>query len=252
MQQTDGTASTSAWAKDEPPSPTGTIHGHAPSSSTVAGTSSSPDFRQADASSVQSSALQQEDEPSRWWSFARNINRPSASPFPLGSTYRQQTSRPEKKLTISSWRSSSQTARQDQQPPPQSPVDMEQDAALREKENRLQIALPPPPAAPNTIAQSRTPGWDVPWTPRADGVSDYLSHGQYEPLDADHSTVREAGLRESSTKTKPGWAGMRQRARRYLLSNVYVPLVRHCNFHSLSDSRANTFVPRSSGCQTLV
>lgn len=109
---------------------------------------------------------------------------------------------------------------------------MEQDDALREKENRLQIALPPPPAAPNTMAQSRTPGWDVPWTPRADGMGDYLSHGQYEPLDPDHSAVREAGLRESLTKAKPGWAGMRQRARRYLLSNVYVPLVRHYNLHS--------------------
>lgn len=59
-----------------------------------------------------------------------------------------------------------------------------------------------------------------------------MSRGQYEPLDADHSTVREGGFRDSPTKAKKsGWAGIRQRARRYLLSNVYVPLVRHSDLY---------------------
>jgi hypothetical protein len=81
------------------------------------------------------------------------------------------------------------------------------------KENRsnwgLTIEVPPPPV-PFTMAHSRTPGWDSPWSPRA--ARNGLHHAQdtFEPDDDDSH--------EKSARKK--------RLRTFILTNLYVPLVR--------------------------
>ena len=71
----------------------------------------------------------------------------------------------------------------------------------------LTIDLPSPLSAPYTMAQSRTPGWDSPWTARPRNPDEDVS-----ARDASNSDVR--------TESK------KKRHRTFILTNPYVPLVR--------------------------
>ena len=94
----------------------------------------------------------------------------------------------------------------------------------------LHLAMPTPPTAPFTLAQSRTPGWDSPWAPRP---PEGPERGLYEQLDklhvegADDHTHAHAHTHahDQDTRTLSPWARRKKRARAYLLSNTYVPLV---------------------------
>jgi hypothetical protein len=76
----------------------------------------------------------------------------------------------------------------------------------------LTIDLPPPPTASFTLAQSRTPGWDSPWTARA--------------ARNDHSQAQDLfGYDEDEDEKLTRWSARKKRLRRFVLTNTYVPLL---------------------------
>ena len=85
----------------------------------------------------------------------------------------------------------------------------------------LRINLPSPPATPHALTRSRTPGWDSPWVPRP---LESLSHRNiYEQLQNGGSVEEQQP--GSSVTEENWWPRARKRARAYLLTNTYVPLV---------------------------
>lgn len=73
----------------------------------------------------------------------------------------------------------------------------------------LTIDLPPPPSAPFTMAQSRTPGWDSPWSPRA------ARNG--------HPPTQELFGYDDDSQEKV--LTRKKKFRTFILKNTYVPLV---------------------------
>ena len=94
----------------------------------------------------------------------------------------------------------------------------------------LTIELPTP-SAPFTLAQSRTPGWDSPWTPRIAGNSVYQTSDLIGHNDDNHDT-----------------SARKKRLRTFILTNTYVPLV------SLRYTTAfyNSFKPFFSSSDSLI
>lgn len=76
----------------------------------------------------------------------------------------------------------------------------------------LTIDLPPPPTASFTLAQSRTPGWDSPWTARAARNG----HSQAQDL---------FGYDEDEDEKLTRWSARKKSLRRFVFTNTYVPLV---------------------------
>ncbi|KAI0034287.1 hypothetical protein K488DRAFT_23144, partial [Vararia minispora EC-137] len=72
----------------------------------------------------------------------------------------------------------------------------------------LRVTLPQPVAS-NTLAQNRTPGWESPWVPRIPG-----------PFGGQSRSGTSEKAQELSR-----WKFFKKRARRYLLNNVYAPLL---------------------------
>ncbi len=107
--------------------------------------------------------------------------------------------------------------------------------------SRLRIDMPPTIAAPFTLAQNRTPGWETPWTSAHPNMSDSVD-GHMHPggRDSHHGDEKQTS-----------WQRRRKRLRAYMMYNVYVPLVRLCvNLISMflsSSIRGSSF----SGCATL-
>ncbi len=87
----------------------------------------------------------------------------------------------------------------------------------RRRDWGLQISLPTPSAAPFTLAQNSTPGWETPWTARvaAQGPTreDGFDFGDFEHVSS-----------SSSSKETP-WRSRKKQLRTFILSNTYVPLV---------------------------
>ncbi|KAI9058852.1 hypothetical protein FKP32DRAFT_1740267 [Trametes sanguinea] len=210
------------WARDEPPSPNEHDHHerHFPDSR-----------RPSDVASLQSS-IPEDPGPSRWWSFARHRPMDSGSaPLSPGSQLeppQRPTRRPREGSRSMSipWFNVSYLRRS------QGEEDEESPTTLRESDreevqsvtphatprNRLHIDMPPT-AGPFTLAHSRTPGWDTPWT---------SSHPS--GLDAHHEPhLPETGSHHDDEKLTP-WQRRRKRLRAYMMYNLYVPLLfRLCN-----------------------
>jgi len=74
----------------------------------------------------------------------------------------------------------------------------------------LTIDLPPPPSAPFTMAQSHTPGWNSPWTPRVPN----------QPM----SLEEEMFGRDTSDEGEKTMS-RRKRLRSFILTNTFVPLL---------------------------
>lgn len=154
--------------------------------------------------------------PSRWWLFT--------SPRPreqLASEY-NDSAKTEKKPTHSfkersiSWLPASAAALREGTWKAEKPAESSEQG--RRRDWGLQIALPTPSAAPFTLAQNATPGWETPWTsrPAAQGPSrdDAYDFGEVEPASS------------SSTSTDDTvWRSRKKRLRSFILSNTYVPLV---------------------------
>ncbi|KAH9082125.1 hypothetical protein EDB83DRAFT_2503265 [Lactarius deliciosus] len=78
----------------------------------------------------------------------------------------------------------------------------------------LRITMPTPPVTPQLLARTRTPGWDSPWAARTTRV--FVASRYYEQLRNGES---------SPSPTRSWWPRARKRARAYLLTNTYVPLL---------------------------
>ena len=70
-----------------------------------------------------------------------------------------------------------------------------------------------------TIAQNDTPGWDTPWTPRAQPLPSMSGDAEARETNADESSG--SGKEQDLTV----WARRRKRLRVFFLNNTYVPLV---------------------------
>ena len=92
-------------------------------------------------------------------------------------------------------------------------------AFSRTLDRGFRIALPTSPAAPYTLPQIRTPGWDSPWSARP--LESFPPWNTYERLQNGESAE------DSTTTNGRWWPRARKRARAYLLNNTYVPLVKH-------------------------
>lgn len=194
------------WARDEPPSPSSSVTNF-DISQPLQNSMSRPSF---DVISFNSAK-----DASRWWSFT--LPRP-----------RDQQQPPKPKLSIDTavddlekggqrtpprrpWlpnTSSLNTARRDKG------KEMEHTGSLSERKNvKLNVALPPPPAAPFTLSHNPTPGWDTPWTarPRDDNGENGDSYG-WRGYGTDDEVASRSGKRP-------------KRWRAFLLNNVYVPLL---------------------------
>jgi len=201
-----------AWAKDEPPSPTDSECLQIPSAGRSRATS---DSRRSDVPSVRSSSGQPEHM--RWWPFTRH--RP-AQPFDLPAIDPSQPIKRPSLLESSfpSWLPSPHGRHGE------GTLSMDQHPGTKSQPHNwgLQFPMPTPPPAPFTLAQSRAPGWEVPWTARPPGSASLT--GVYEPLE--NASGESAEDKRYASKLNR-WAQGRKRARTYLLYNAYVPLVCH-------------------------
>lgn len=155
--------------------------------------------------------------PSRWWAFTRHRPDDSAGQSLTAHAARHgMSSNRDRSLSVS-WLSTSLSRRpQDgetngnsrDEEPERIGTDFRPEAV---SEDRLHLDLPPAPQSPITLAQTRTPGWETPWTPRAPGVTWDIDVGDNEQED------------EGEKLSK--WQKRKKRIRVYMLTNTYVPLL---------------------------
>ncbi|KAF8898623.1 hypothetical protein BD779DRAFT_24535 [Infundibulicybe gibba] len=193
------------WAKDEPPSPKDQVsfsdntHNHTTES------------RPSDVASYHSGPS---DSTSRWWAFTlpRTINNP---PSPTKSERKGIRER------SMSWFPTIEgsTFRKDKDK--EQPDGPDQSQGMRSRGWDQTITLPSPTAAPFTLAQNVTPGWESPWTARV------------APRGAAGSHIRESsyGLEEQSPTQESQhvdlsiWQRRKKKLRTFILTNTYIPLL---------------------------
>lgn len=92
----------------------------------------------------------------------------------------------------------------------------------REGRSALRLELPVPPEPPFTVSHTKTPGWDTPWTPRAQN-NPFTRRDDLENNAPYMSRTKENGEDHhiDRSHSKP----LRKRIRHYLLHNNSVPLV---------------------------
>lgn len=201
-----------AWALDEPPSPSDDPDGE------QTATRRPSTARLSDVYSYQSSAHHGSEHGSRWWAFTRpRTSEPSQHAPPKDSYEHGELKPPEKRGSMfrdrsKSWLATSNRRSQDAtglSPRPTKTLEGQHTPMDRHPNGwGLTIDLPPPPSAPFTMAQSRTPGWDSPWTAR--------------PLRNPEQDIFAREASDSDEKT----GSRKKRLRTFILTNTYVPLVR--------------------------
>ncbi|EKM61197.1 uncharacterized protein PHACADRAFT_204361 [Phanerochaete carnosa HHB-10118-sp] len=204
------------WARDEPPSPRDE-HSPGTSRDPQATDDRPPAHRPSDVTSYTSSVYDDSMAgPSRWWAFTRHRPEDSAGQSLTANAARHGMSRHRDRSYSVSWLAASLSRRpQDGEPnshvkdeePERIGTDFRSEAM---SEDRLHLDLPPPPQSPITLAQTRTPGWETPWTPRAPGVTWDVGVGDSE---------------ENGGEKLSKWQGRKKRIRVYMLTNTYVPLL---------------------------
>ncbi|KAG6832444.1 hypothetical protein H0H92_001490 [Tricholoma furcatifolium] len=196
---------TPPWARGEPPSPTDNV--------SLIDTTEPSEPRPFDAASYLTSS----DHPrSRWWTFTL----PRTSRHPQRSE--SNTSKQERRgiQDVSSWLPTS-TSREIATPFQKG---KEKDPELGQhhhNERNWDLALPTPPPAQYTVAQTTTPGWDDPWSPRTAVQGPVRDNLHRENSDG----LSDAGDSERSDKSSGKWNRRKKRFRIFILSNVYVPLL---------------------------
>jgi hypothetical protein len=201
---------TTAWAKDEPPSPTDSHH---PPSS-PGGSRGQSEARRSEVPSHDDSSTGPSGEVEhRWFPFTRR--RPTIAPEGSASASRVE----EKPVTVTT----SPSGLPDGGVCSPIPVAKSpEQSRSRTRDWGLRIAMPSPPATPHAPTRSRTPGWDSPWAARP---LESLSHRNiYEQLQNGGSIEEQQP--DSSINDESWWPRARKRARAYLLTNTYVPLVK--------------------------
>ncbi|TFK89622.1 hypothetical protein K466DRAFT_17870 [Polyporus arcularius HHB13444] len=210
------------WARDEPPSPNEQEPNHS------ARHLPSP-HRPSDAASLQSSAPD-DPGPSRWWTFARHRPTDSGS-IPLSPSSQRPTRRPRDGSRAMSipWLTAS-VLRRSQEDGEMSPssahtahatdLDGSDNGAQTRLSNRSRLRIDMPPTnAPFTLSQTRTPGWDTPWTSAHPNGA-----GSTVP------SIQDQGSHHDESEKLTPWQRRRKRLRAYMMYNLYVPLLfRMCN-----------------------
>ncbi|PIL31625.1 hypothetical protein GSI_06327 [Ganoderma sinense ZZ0214-1] len=218
------------WARDEPPSPKENEPADHSRFAHLTATS-----RPSDATSLQSSSQSGAPEdpgPSRWWAFTRHRPTDSGS-IPLSPSLQRAPRRPRdgaRSMSIP-WLSVSVLRRSLDQDEEQTPSTLHDEAELDANDpelpapprmsnrSRLRIDMPPT-AAPFTLAQNRTPGWETPWTSAHPNMSGSVAG----------SVRREQRDSHHDDEKLTSWQRRRKRLRAYMMYNVYVPLLfRLCN-----------------------
>ncbi|KAF8922434.1 hypothetical protein CPB85DRAFT_1427744 [Mucidula mucida] len=190
----------SSLSLDEPPSPT-----ELPSLA---------DFHSESRASVIGSLQSSNSPPSRWWPFT--LPRPRDYLTADFDDYAKTEKKPQHsfKDRSMSWLPASAAALRDGAWK-EKPAESSEQA--RRRDWGLQISLPTPSAAPFTLAQNSTPGWETPWTARvaAQGPTreDGFDFGDFEHVSS-----------SSSSKETP-WRSRKKQLRTFILSNTYVPLL---------------------------
>ncbi|PPR00644.1 hypothetical protein CVT24_000867 [Panaeolus cyanescens] len=185
------------WARDEPPSPK-------EQAGSINDTPNATESRLSDVASFQSNPSQ---SASRWWTFTLPRQR--------NDSFDQLTSSPKverkgfRDLSLS-WMPTTNNFRES--------VYLRKD---KEKEgdspiSRPSLHIPPQPSTSFTLAQSHTPGWDTPWTPRA------AAQGPFRNNRHDNSYGFDNRSSHSSTKEPTGW---KKQVRTFILTHTYVPLL---------------------------
>ncbi|KAG6845748.1 hypothetical protein H0H87_003802 [Tephrocybe sp. NHM501043] len=206
---------TPPWARDEPPSPK--------DRASPVDTTQPQELRPSDAASY---TTHSEDPSSRWWTFT--LPRTGRWQQPSLETSSPATVKPERKgikdISISSWlptssvRDMTSFSRKDKEKDPEG-------GRVNDNEHiwDLSSAVPTSPAAQYTLAHTMTPGWDDPWSPRT-AVQGPVRNNE---LDRESSYGMNAvDESEDSDKNGSKWRQRKKRLRIFMLSNIYVPLVR--------------------------
>ena len=159
--------------------------------------------------------------PSRWWAFTRHRPDDSASQ-PLSPNAARHGSARDRSLSVG-WLASSLSRRPGEENGGDAnarDTDAESGSTTEfrhavgvGRDRVMRLELPPIQQSPMTLSQTRTPGWETPWTPRAPGVS--------WNVDLDGSDSHEDDGEKLSK-----WQRRKKRIRVYMLTNTYVPLVR--------------------------
>lgn len=201
-----------AWARDEPPSPSSSVTNF-DVSQPLQNSASRPSFDVVSFNSAK--------DASRWWTFTLPRPRdqhPPTQPKPKLSIDtavgdpEKGTHTPPRRPWLPNTASLNAVRRGDKG------KEMAHTGSLSERKNvKLNVELPPPPAAPFTLSHNPTPGWDTPWTARARDDSFGLTGD---------STDEDLPRRGRGGKLPKRW-------RTFLLNNVYVPLVSRCLSWSL-------------------
>ncbi|TFK57158.1 hypothetical protein OE88DRAFT_1650768 [Heliocybe sulcata] len=201
------------WARDEPPTP------HEEISLTVAsppGWGSEP--RPSDVASSHSSSAEPLAGPSQWWTFARSGAAQAQKPQDQEDAPSPKAEKRGLKLKdrTMSWLSPSNRWSQDG--PSNSPreKDYARPAVFPRPKPNLEISVPPP-SAPFTLANSRTPGWNTPWaTPQ---IPDGILGASLARNGHDHDGS-DGGKENASA-----WQRRKRKVRKFLLNNAYAPLL---------------------------
>ncbi|KAI0094999.1 hypothetical protein BDY19DRAFT_982307 [Irpex rosettiformis] len=200
------------WARDEPPSPGEELPPPLPISheqATLTSLDRPSDARPSDVTSNISSGGETMEGPSRWWTFTRPRPEDPARQ-PLTSSAARLGFNRGRTLSVN-WLPASLSRR-----PGENSAFPRDREILEEEEstspNRLHLDLPLPTHSPQTLAQAKTPGWDVPWSPRVPG----------RPTASwDTTDVSDLGSDDKTSR----WQLRKKRVRIYMLTNVYVPLL---------------------------
>lgn len=207
-----------AWALDEPPSPYDD-----PDDDRATFRPQTSCSRPSDVGSFQSSGPPGSIHESRWWTFTRpraaepsqymdaaeSSNHPAEKEGRRGVTFRDRSM---------SWLAATHRRSSENSPRPKGFKSHRATSPEHQSDWGLTIDLPPPPSAPFTMAHSKTPGWDTPWTARRD---DPTQAQEFFGADKDEALSC--------------WSVRRKRLRMFILTNNYVPLVSF-NHGSLSSN----------------
>jgi len=199
------------WARDEPPSP-----GEEPPTSTYRQHFPPPvldrpsEHRPSDVTSYQSSVGDENIAgPSRWWAFTRQRLGEGANQ-PLAAQAARLGFNRDRSLSVA-WLAASLSRRPGDGETSPRDRDIRIESDFRPPE-QLHLELPQPPHSPTTVAQTKTPGWDIPWSPRVPGQPPVAWDTM---ADSDRESVEKSGL----------WQRRKKRIRVYMLTNTYVPLL---------------------------
>jgi len=195
-----------AWARDEPPSPkdNGSVH------------ELSADTRASDVASLQS------EQDSRWWTFTLPRTHIASTSSLRLDTIPKTERKGFRDLSLS-WMPTSSTLKDGtftrKEKDKERDKEKEKEKTLEPPPPALTLTLPSPPEASFTLAYTGSPGWETPWTsrPAAQGPRRRRpnSYG-FTEFDEEQTSDLQQDRRPSR----------RQKLRTFILTNVYVPLVR--------------------------